>query len=53
MIEDGEPYNMGEDFYLGERYGSEDMLRELGINPTLPWVKWSDDPPVWTVEIGE
>lgn len=50
---DGEPIPMSE-FTLGERYGSEDMYRDMGIErPKLPeGVEWGDGAHEWTITVG-
>ena len=54
QIPDGEPVDMSQ-FTWGERYGSEDMYRDMGIEPPqLPdGVTWGDTEHEWTVTIGD
>lgn len=53
QIPDGEPISPSE-FTLGERYGAEEMFRDMGIErPPVPDIPWGDGEVEWTVTVGD
>jgi hypothetical protein len=52
MPGDGEPVDMSQ-VTLGERYGSEDMYRDMGIERPLLDVPWIDTVRDVTITIGD